>query len=233
MRINSNSEFHHFITKSFTGYVIIYIRQKNPASHRNSTVQLRESSQRASPMSKLCNIHQDFLVTPYTTGTCAWCLEPGHNAGKYLMVLGGKMWDFVALIWPIRSRVITTLSALVRWWNCLVVPVLVSRDTDLYHVMIHPTWFGPPVGYMSLLVASNLHSEQLSTGLCHGHGSLLLAGQLSHYPQCHNGLAPSRSGHKCLCRSVPRGGSWPGKWEGFLHLLTESTASKALSQSRL
>ena len=52
-------------------------------------------------------------------------------------------------------------------------------------------------------------------GLCHGQGSPLLAGPVSHYPQCHNGLAPSRSGHGCLCRSVPRGGSWYGRWEGF------------------
>ena len=30
-----------------------------------------------------------------------------------------KMWDFVALVWPIRSRVITTSSALVRCRNLL------------------------------------------------------------------------------------------------------------------
>ena len=30
-----------------------------------------------------------------------------------------KIWDFVALVWPIRSRVITTSSALVRCWNLL------------------------------------------------------------------------------------------------------------------
>ena len=28
-----------------------------------------------------------------------------------------KIWDLVALVWPIRSRVITTSSALVRCWN--------------------------------------------------------------------------------------------------------------------
>ena len=30
-----------------------------------------------------------------------------------------KIWDFVALVWPIRSRVITTSSALVRCRNLL------------------------------------------------------------------------------------------------------------------
>ena len=73
-------------------------------------------------------------------------------------------------------------------------------------------------------MVSNLHSEQLSAGLCLGQGSLLLAGPLSRYPQCHNGLAPSRSEHMCLCRSVPRGGSWYDKWEGFLYLCPLSPA---------
>ena len=73
-------------------------------------------------------------------------------------------------------------------------------------------------------MVSNLHSEQLSAGLCHGQGSVLLAGPLAHYPQCHNGLAPSRSEHMCLCRSVPREGSWYDKWEGFLCLRPQSPA---------
>ena len=70
-------------------------------------------------------------------------------------------------------------------------------------------------------------------GLCHGQGSPLPAGSLSRCPQCHNGLAPSRSGHGCLCRSVPRGGSWYGRWEGFQYLRSQSPASETLSQSRL
>ena len=61
----------------------------------------------------------------------------------------------------------------------------------------------------------------------------LLAGLLSHSPQCHNGLAPSRSGHERLCRSMPRGDSWSGKWEGCRYLRPQLPASKTLSQSRL
>ena len=67
-------------------------------------------------------------------------------------------------------------------------------------------------------MVSNLHSEQLSAGLCCGQGSLLLAGPPPHYPQCHNGLASSRSKHMCFCLSVPTGGSWYDKWECFLYL---------------
>ena len=70
-------------------------------------------------------------------------------------------------------------------------------------------------------------------GLCHGQGSPLLPGVLSHSPQCHNGLAPSRSGHACLCRSMPTGDSWSGKWEGCRCLHPQLPASKTLSQSRL
>ena len=80
---------------------------------------------------------------------------------------------------------------------------------------------------------SNLQSEQSPEGLCHGQVSPLLAGLLSHSPQCHNGLAPSSSWHKCLCRSMPRGDSWSGKWEGCRYLCPKLPASKTLSQSRL
>ena len=81
-------------------------------------------------------------------------------------------------------------------------------------------------------MASNLQSGQSLVGLCHGQGSPLLVGPLSHSPLCHNGLAPSRSGHKCLCRSMPRGDSWSGKWEGCQYLRLQLPASKTLSRLR-
>ena len=95
------------------------------------------------------------------------------------------------------------------------------------------TWFELLVGCRSLLVVSSLHNEQLSAGLCHGQGSLLLAGPLSPYPQCHNSLAPSRSGHMCLCRSIPRGDSWYDKREGFPYLHPQSPANKTMSLSKI
>ena len=94
---------------------------------------------------------------------------------------------------------------------------LVSDRRGLFGVYRDNNWIG-------------LHSEQLAACLCHSQGSLLLAGPLSHYPQCHNSLASSRIG---LFLSMPRGGSWYDKWEGFPYLHSQSPASKTLSQSRI
>ena len=130
---------------------------------------------------------------------------------QYWQAVGGprdKIWDFVALVCPIQEMQISTMYR---------------------HI---PLNFGPPVECKSLPVASNLQSGQSLVGLCHGQGSPLLAGPLSHSPLCHNGLAPSRSGHKCLCRSMPRGDSWSGKWEGCQYICLQLPASKTLSQSR-
>ena len=44
-----------------------------------------------------------------------------------------KIWDFVALVWPIRSRVIKTsqlLSGVGISWEVIV---MVSQDTYIYH----------------------------------------------------------------------------------------------------
>ena len=45
--------------------------------------------------------------------------SPKHVTARTPPVGGprDKIWDLVALVWPIRSRVITTSSALVRCWN--------------------------------------------------------------------------------------------------------------------
>ena len=43
-----------------------------------------------------------------------------------------RIWDLVALVWPIRSRVITTSSALVRCWNFLGGPSIgFTRERSL------------------------------------------------------------------------------------------------------
>ena len=87
--------------------------------------------------------------------------------------------------------------------------------------------------YVKQAAVTNLLSGQSLVGLCHGQGSPLLAAPPSHSPLCHNGLAPSRIGHKCLCCSMPRGDPWSGKWEGCQYLRLQLPASKTLSQSRL
>ena len=42
-----------------------------------------------------------------------------------------KIWNLVALVWPIRSRVITTSSALVRCWNFLAVTCFGLKINEL------------------------------------------------------------------------------------------------------
>ena len=86
---------------------------------------------------------------------------------------------------------------------------------------------------LNLDLLLNVRVDQSLVGLCHSQGSPLLAGPLSHSPLCHTGLAPSRSGHKCLCHSMSRGDSWSGKWEVCQYLRLQLPASKTLSQSRL
>ena len=48
-------------------------------------------------------------------------------------------------------------------------------------------------------------------------GLFLLAGPLSHYPPCHNVLAPSRSVHRCLCHSM----YWVLPWSTHMPIWTE------------
>ena len=149
-------------------------------------------------------------------------------------VVGGprdNIWDdFVGLVWPIRSRVITTSSALVRCWNFLGGPsVGFTRYRSLPRIdTSHLVW----TSCRSLLVVSNLQWTVVK-GPQVGQGPPLLAGPLFHYPQSHNGLAPSRSGHMCLCCSEPRKLSWYDKWDGFPYLRPQLPASKTLSQSRI
>ena len=153
-------------------------------------------------MSQLCSTHPDFVATAHSRSMCLMV----RVWPQCWQAVGGprdKIWDFVALVWPIRNPVIITSSALIRCRNLLVGPSVGFRryrslpciDTS------HLIW--SPVEYKSLPVASNLQSEQSPTGLCHGQWSPLLAGLLSHSPQCNNGFAPSRSGHGLLWPQLP------------------------------
>ena len=63
--------------------------------------------------------------------------------------------------------VITTSSALASAGISFVAPVLVSRDRDLCHVQIHPTWCETTAECRSWPVASNLYSGHLLVGLCY------------------------------------------------------------------
>ena len=143
-----------------------------------------------------------------------------------------KTWDLVALVWPIRSRVITTSSALVSCWNFFGGPsVGFTRYRSLpCTATSHLVWINFSE-CRSWPVVSYLYSEHLPVGLYLGRGSLLLVGPLFHFRQCHSGLVPSRNEHVCPCHSMTRAGqniSGTGESESELgqHSLTNSTHRK-------
>ena len=143
-----------------------------------------------------------------------------------------KIWDLVALVWPIRSRWLQPLQLWLGAGISLVAQVLVSQDRDLCHVQLHPTWFESTSECRSWPVVSYLYSGHLLVGLYLGWGSLLLVGPLFHFHQCHSGLVPSRNEHMCPCHSVTRAGSWYGRSKGSRCLYPQLPANRTLSQSR-
>ena len=95
-------------------------------------------------MSQLCLIDHDFAATLYTQRACV----QGLNLAAWCQVVGDyrdKTWDNEALVWPIRSRVITTSLACVRCCNFLGGPsvgfkryrwVIASQKIRVVHVLI-------------------------------------------------------------------------------------------------
>ena len=85
-------------------------------------------------MSQLCSTHHDFVATLYIQGVCAQLSESGHNAGKQSVVLGTRY----GILWPWYGQFVVGLSQPPQLWSgpeiSWVVLVLVSGDTDLYHV---------------------------------------------------------------------------------------------------
>ena len=122
-----------------------------------------------------------------------------------------KIWDLVALVWPIRSGWLQPLQLWLGAGTSSGAPVLVSQDRDLCHVQLHPTWFEPTSKCRGWSVVSYLYSGHFTVAIYLGRGSLLLVGPLFHFRQCHSGLVPSRNEHMCPCHSMTRAGSWYGK----------------------
>ena len=116
-----------------------------------------------------------------------------HNGDKQSAVLGTRYGTW----WPLYGRFeVGWLQPLQLWLSAgisLVALVLVSRNRDLCHVQLHPTWFEAAAGWRSWPVVSNLHSGHPPEDLCHGQGSPSPAGQLLHFRLCHNGLVSSRN----------------------------------------
>ena len=108
--------------------------------------------------------------------------------------------------------------------------LLVSRDRDLPHVQLHPTWFEPISECRSCPVASYLYSGHLPVGIYLNRGSLWLVGLLFDFLECHCGLVSSRNEHVCPFYLVTRAGSRYGK-KGFRCLHPFLPANRTLSQS--
>ena len=87
--------------------------------------------------------------------------------------------------------------------------------------------------YRSLEMVSVVQSEHMPAVLCHYQWSLLLVGSLYHYLRYHNVLVFSRNTRICLYLSMPRGGSWCGKWHEAQYLRLQSPPCKTLRQSKV
>ena len=154
-------------------------------------------SQKEYSMTQLCTIRHDIPVTLHTPMSIWSMLSVWPQWWQAVGGIREKICDFVSFVWPIRSRVITTSSALVKCWNFFGGPSVGSKNRDICHVQLHPTRFEPTTECRIWPVASNLYSEHLPVGLYLGRGYILLVGPLFHILQCPSGLVSSRNERVC------------------------------------
>ena len=132
----------------------------------------QELSQREHSTSRLCSIHHDIPVTMHTPAAYGQWSVFDHSGGNQSAVLGTRY----GIWWPWYGQFeVGWLQPLQLWLGAgtsLVAPVLVSKDRDLYHVQLHPTWFEPTSECRSWPVISYLYSGHLPVGLYLGRGYL-------------------------------------------------------------
>ena len=117
------------------------------------------------------------MHTPAAYGQ--WAVSD-HSGDNQSAVLGTRY----GIWWPWYGQFEVWWLPLQLWLGAgtsSVAPVLVSKDRDLCHVQIHPTWFEPTSECRSWPVVSYLYSGHLSAGPYLGRGSLLLVGPLFHF----------------------------------------------------
>ena len=68
-------------------------------------------------MSQLFSIHHDFFCNTLHSKSMCSIVRVWPQCWQVFSGPCDKIWDFVALVWLIRSRVITNSSALVRGWK--------------------------------------------------------------------------------------------------------------------
>ena len=128
----------------------------------------RELSRKEHSVSQLCIIRQDIRVCQTAHARSIWSMvSVWPQLWQTVGCPRDKIWDFVALVWPVRSWVIANYSALVKCWNFVGGPSI-SRGRDLCHVQLHPTSFEPTAGCRSWPLALNLYYGRLPVGLCLG-----------------------------------------------------------------
>ena len=93
-------------------------------------------------MGQLCSIRNDIPVTLHTPGR--YGLTTMATSSRWSSVQDVGWFKILQLL---QSAVISPMAL-----------VLVSKDRDLCHEQLHPTWFEPTAECMSWLVASNLYS---------------------------------------------------------------------------
>ena len=132
----------------------------------------QELSRREHSTSRLCSIHHDIPVTIHTPAAYGQWSVFDHSGGNQLAVLGTRY----EIWWPRYGQFeVGWLQPLQLWLGAgtsSVAPVLVSKDRDLYHVQLHPTWFEPTSEWRGWPVVSYLYSGHLPVGLYLGRGSL-------------------------------------------------------------
>ena len=95
----------------------VHIRKKNPASRRNSTMHVSGIvSKRV--FNESAGLYSSRLSSYTAHSRSIWSIVSVWP--QWWHVVGGprdKIWNLVALVWPIRNRVITTSWALVKCWS--------------------------------------------------------------------------------------------------------------------
>ena len=112
--------------------------RRNPLLAGIPLCKSQELFRREHAMSRLCSIHHDIPVTMHTPAAYGQWSVFDHNGDNQLAVIGTRY----GIWWPWYGQFeVGWLQPLQLWLGAgtsSVVPVLVSKDRDLYHVQLHP-----------------------------------------------------------------------------------------------
>ena len=139
-----------------------------------------------------------------------------------------KIWDLVPFVWPIRSRVFTTSSALVRCWNLFRGP-----QCRFHEIEISVMYSYIPLGLNQLLNVGVDQWFQICIMDTRQWVYVLIKGLFCKLVHFFISLNATVFWYVCPCYSITRAGSWYGKSKGSQCLHPQLPANKTLSQSTL